>query len=116
MNGIPPEMIEAGKMDGVTPLREFINLVLPSIYGTFSTLIIVAVAGVFTNQLNLYSFFGKGAQPQNSTIGYYLYNQTQSASLAGYPRLAAMGIIFTLIVAPVTLLVRYVVNKFDPTE
>lgn len=115
MNGIPPELIEAGKIDGVTPLREFVNLVLPSIYGTFGTLIIVAVAGVFTNQLNLYSFFGKGAQPQNSTIGYYLYNQTQSASLAGYPRLAALGIIFTLIVAPVTMLVRYFINKMDMT-
>lgn len=114
MNGISPEMIEAGKMDGVTPFREFIHLVVPSIYGTFGTLIIVAVAGVFTNQLNLYSFFGTGAQPQNSTIGYYLYTQTQAASVAGYPRLATMGIIFTLIVAPVTLLVRYIINKFDP--
>lgn len=115
MNGIDPSITEAGEMDGITAFKEYFYIVLPSVYSTFSTLVVVAVAGVFANQLNLYSFFGRGAQAETSTIGYYLYKNTQSASLSEYPRLAAMGIILTLIVAPVTLLVKYLIEKFGPT-
>lgn len=115
MNGIDPSIIEAGEMDGINAFEEYLYIVLPSVYTTFSTLVVVAVAGVFSNQLNLYSFFGRGAQAQTSTIGYYLYKNTQSASLAEYPYLAAMGLMLTVIVAPVTMLVRYLLEKFGPS-
>ena len=65
--------------------------------------------------MNLFSFFGAQADYRVYTFGYYLYKNTQSASLSEYPRLAAMGIILTLIVAPVTLLVKYLIEKFGPT-
>lgn len=65
MNGIDPSITEAGEMDGITAFKEYFYIVLPSVYSTFSTLVVVAVAGVFANQLNLYSFFGRGAQAGN---------------------------------------------------
>lgn len=116
MSGINPEILEAGKIDGVTPVSEFFFLVFPSIYGTFETLVVMSVAGVFTNQFYLFNFFGGGGgvAPINMTIGYYFFVQTKETTLAGYPRLAAMGLLFTAVVAPLTLIVRYVMDKFDP--
>lgn len=115
MNGIPPEMIEAARMDGATGLREFWHITLPMVYPTFITFTVVSVAGIFVNQLNLYSFFGKASPIK--TWGYWLYNQTQQATgESDYPILSAMGLLFTVITVPLTLIVKKLLEKFGPKQ
>ena len=67
--------------------------------------------------MSLFSIYGAGAQHKYYTMGYYLYVNSMSLSnLYNYPYLAAMGLVITLIVAPITLLAHRVLSKFDPTE
>ena len=115
MGNISPEMIEAAKLEGVTGIKEFIFISFPMIYPTFTTFLITGIAGIFTNQWNLFSFFGGGGQIQ--TFGYWLYVQTSGAAAeAEYPVLAAIGFWLTLIAVPMVLVIKKLVEKFGPKE
>ena len=112
MDQIAPEVIEAGQLDGVTPVREFFSIVIPMILPTISTFIIANVATLFTNQANLYAFFGgEKVLAQDFTIGYYLFSLVgESGSMDKYPYASMLGIICTLIAFPLTVLVRRLLN------
>ncbi|PWM75294.1 MAG: hypothetical protein DBX59_02375 [Bacillota bacterium] len=116
MSGIDDSVIEAAKLDGASPLREFVSVILPMIYPTLVTFLVVNVAGIFTNQLNLYSFYGNGAEVKYRTIGYFLFRNTKLASNAELPGLAAYGVVLTVISVPLTLGVRYLLERFGPSE
>lgn len=114
MSGISDSVLEAAKLDGVRPLREFFTIVLPMIYPTIVTLAVVNVANLFTNQMCLYSFYGISAERQLYTIGYYLFLKTQQAGNSGlseYPYLAAFGIVVSAVTIPLTVGFRKVMNK-----
>ena len=117
MSGISQEIVESAHLDGAVGIREFRSITLPLIYPTLSTFLVTGIAGIFTNQIGLYSFYGNSAPADIQTYGYYLYTKTQSAaSEAEYPILAAMGLIFTVVVVPLTLLVKRGLEKFGPKE
>jgi ABC-type sugar transport system permease subunit len=111
MDQIAPEIIEAGKVDGVSPIREFFSIVVPMILPTVSTFVIANVATLFTNQANLYAFFGPQVQPSDYTIGYHLFNLVgEGQGMDKYPYASALGILCTLIAFPMTLLARRLLN------
>lgn len=118
MAKIPPEVVEAAELDGITPLKEFFFITFPMVFSTFSTFIVVGVAGVFVNQASLYSFFGEGAAYQDYTIGYYIYKTVNGAMAtnADYCHLSTVGLLFSFITIPITILVRSLLNRIDPTE
>lgn len=117
MKGISNDVLEAAKIDGVTSFQEFVHIILPQIFSTVSVFIITGIAGIFTNQINLFAFFNKSAELQNYTIGYYLYMKVQSAtSSAEYPYLSALGLVITFIIAPICVLLRRAMRKVDPME
>ena len=112
MDQIATEVIEAGQIDGVTPIRECFSIVIPMILPTISTFIIANVATLFTNQANLFAFFGgESVLPQDMTIGYYLFSLVgENGHMDKYPYASMLGIICTLIVFPLTVLVRRLLN------
>lgn len=119
MNDISPEQIEAANLDGATAFREFWHICLPSVFPTLSTFLVVGVAGIFTSQFNLFSFFGTGEKANGyvMTYGYWLYRETVKAQSAGrgqIPIVAAMGIMMTIVAVPLTLLVRWLLDKYGP--
>ena len=115
MNGIDPSITEAAKLDGANPFVEFFHIILPLIFPTIQTFLVTGVAGLFVNQINLVAFEGLSAEGQYMTIGYYLFKDTEAATQYRYPILAAYGISLTLIAAPLTLLVRWALEKFGPS-
>lgn len=116
MSRVPDSVIEAGQIDGVGPFREFFVIVLPLIASTVSTFIIAGVAGLFTNEGNIYAFSGYWAAEKNQTLGYYLLIQVMSkdSTLADYPYAAAAGLSLAFVAAPLTLLVKYILEKVVP--
>lgn len=102
-------------MDGASPLQEFFKIVLPMIYPTITVFVTVGIAGIFTNQLGLFSFFGSSADVELYTFGYYLYKNVQGASVASYPYLSALGLLMTLVAAPITLAARCLMERFGPS-
>ena len=119
MGQVSTEMIEAAEVDGASSVRVFISIIIPSIFPTISTFLVTGIAGIFTNQAGLYNFFGGGAYPSSNTLGYYLFVQVIGATGGGmttYPYAAAGGLILTLIAAPVTLIVKWLLEKLGPSE
>jgi len=108
MDQIAPEIIEAGEVDGVKPYQEFFFIVVPMILPTVATFMVASVATLFTNQASLYSFYGDGVEPENYTIGYYLFELVNRVGVgkSKYGYASALGIICTCIAFPLTLLVR----------
>lgn len=117
MSAIPADVIEAAKIDGVSAVKEFFYVSLPMVYPTIVTFLITAVATMFTNQYNMYSFYGSSSPAGTANYGYYFFNVTQAAeSRAEYSTISAMGLYLTAIALPLTIGVRYLLNKFGPSE
>ena len=116
MRGISESVIEAAALDGAIGFREFVHISLPLIYPTAVTFIVVGVAGIFTNQLNLFNFYGKGASENMYTFGYYMYAEMLKVqgTLTEYPYFAAMGILMSLVATPLTFGVKYLLEKLGP--
>ena len=119
MSGVSEEIVEAAHIDGCGDFRELIHIILPSVYPTLTTFIVVGVAGFFTNQMHIYDMYGGGDKADSSiwTLGYYMYKSTVSGEKTKdlYPYLSAMGIVFTLIAAPISIFVKWAMEKFGPS-
>lgn len=122
MSGISEEVIEAAHIDGASSIKEFWHIVLPYAYPTVSVFLITGFAQICSNQYNVYNMFA-GSLTDNSlrNLGYYLFVEvnTKFRSGGGMPELpyyAAIGVILTLVAVPLTLLLKYVLEKFGPSE
>ena len=117
MSDISPDIIDAAKIDGVTPLKEFLLINIPMIMPTIAVFVVSSTATIFVNQMNLFSFYGAEAANYDIwTIGYYMYQGITTASLADYPYFAAFGLVMTMITIPITLIVRRFMNRLNPSE
>ena len=114
MKSISDSVVEAAQIDGASPLREFVSVTVPLVYPTLVTFLVVGVAGIFTNQLNIYSLMGTGAETYLYTFGFYLYKETSTAQMSEYPFLSSLGLLMTFVAVPLTLLVKYLLEKFGP--
>lgn len=117
MSKIDNSIVESGKIDGMNNFQEFWYITLPSIFPTITIFLVVGVAGLFTSQAGLFSFYGATARPDLQTIGYVffvkIFKNTES-SFAQYPYAAAAGLLFTMVAAPATLLAKYLLERFGP--
>lgn len=117
ISAISKSILEAAELDGVNTVQEFILIVLPQIVGTVSVFVITGITVIFTNQLNLYSIYHKNAPSHLYTVGYYMYREIQAASsYAVYPKMAALGIVITVVVAPLIIGMRRLSKKLNPLE
>ena len=118
MSGISDSILDASKIDGASPLREFVSIILPMIYGTISTLLVVAVAQIFTNEASLYGLYAEAIPYlEMRTIGYYLFTLTRTAGYdtTQYPYIAAFGVLLSAVTIPLTILIRSGLKRFGPS-
>lgn len=115
MSDISPDIVDAAKIDGVTPMKEFLLIDIPIIMPTIAVFVVSSTATIFVNQMNLFSFYGADAANYDIwTIGYYMYQGITVAPLSEYPYFAAFGLVMTMITIPITLIVRRLMNRMDP--
>lgn len=120
MSGINESIVESAELDGANILQEFVYITFPNIYSTYVTFLIVQMASIFTSTMNLHTFFGSNSLFK--TIGYDIYINTLEAdvfveagkNLMPYPVISAYGLILTVIVAPITLIIRKTLEKLGP--
>lgn len=113
MSGIDESIIESAQLDGINIFKEFIYFSIPLIWPTITTFLVSGLAGLFSNQFNLFSFFGSGAEIYHETLGYYMYKQTLN-SISQYPLVSTMGIILSIVMVPLVLLVKRGLVKIGP--
>ncbi len=116
MNEIDDSVIEAAKLDGVGNMfQELWYILLPLIFPTISTFLITGFAGIMMNAGSIPTFFMYSAPQEAVNIGYLYWCEVANAStFNGFPLLAAGGLLMTLFVAPLTLLLRWALEKFGP--
>lgn len=117
MSRIPESLVEVGNLDGISRIREFFSVTVPLIFPTITTFLIAGVAGFFTNQIQLFNFYAGAARPSVQTLGYYFFTMvlgSEDLAFPKYPYASAAGLVFTFIAAPLTLLVKYVLEKITP--
>ncbi len=116
MNTVDPSVAESAQLEGIGFWGEFWHIVLPACYEVLTLGFVTGIAGIFTNSLNLYAFYGTGAPNNAETIGYYITVLTLDGSEFDYPRLSAWGVMVTIVVTPLTLLLRHLINRYGPSE
>ncbi len=119
MSSIQTSLIEAAKIDGASEFEIFWHIILPGCYKTIVSLFIISIAGTASNQAFLFSFYAGNAPSEMQTLGYYQFMLVISSGQenpVSYPIASAYGVILTLIIAPLTFISRYLLNKFGPSE
>lgn len=120
MGSISQEVMEYGKIENLSSIKELWYVVVPLIFPTITTYLVVALAGFFTNYGFFYSFFdGKtiGNTPYD-TLGFVFFVKVvgDNVTLADYPYAAAGGLLFTAFVAPITIITKSLLEKLGPSE
>ncbi len=120
MRGISEEIFDSSKIDGVSNMfQEIWYIIFPLIYPTLSTFWITGFAGIFSTTGPLVEFYDNAAPDYVYNMGYFLtveFLHGGSGSEFSYPMYAAGGIILTVIIAPLTFLVKWALEKFGPSE
>lgn len=115
MNSIDPGIFEAGRIDGCTTLDEITKIVIPLIFPTLSTYFITATAGLFTMSGSLFLFYGLNNVPRNTYfLGFYMFKIAMTGDLTAYPQAAAVSVMITFVSIPMTLGMRWFLNRIDP--
>ncbi len=117
MRGINPDIFESARIDGVSNMfQELRHIILPLIYPTLTTFFVTGFAAIFSNAGPLMEFYNTGAPDYVSNMGYYFTKMILvDATEFSYPKYAAGGLILTVIVAPLTMLLKNFLEKFDYT-
>lgn len=118
MSKIDDSIVEYSQLEGVTPLQEFWCITLPLIFPTITIFLVAGVAALFTNQAGLYNFFGASAHEHLHTLGYVFFvkvAKSSEANYAQYPYASAAGLLFTLVATPITMLVKWALEKYGPS-
>lgn len=120
MEQISPSILEAAELDGAESLVELWHIILPQIMGTVSTFLIATIAGAFTNQANIFNFYGEDAfdYSQTNTLGYYMFVLVQPNSKLGFGRAyygyaSALGLCCTVLALVPTILFRNFSKRFE---
>lgn len=118
MNAIAPEIIESAKLDGVNTLQELWYILMPLIFPTITTFMVTGVAGMLVADGPLFLFYYTNAPSEMYTMGYYLLIETAYSKTGpmAYPFLSALGMLLTLVSAPLTILVKFLMEKYGPSE
>ncbi|MBQ3572012.1 MAG: sugar ABC transporter permease [Clostridia bacterium] len=117
MSKIDDSLVEFGQLEGISTLQEFWYVTLPLIFPTITIFLVSGIAGLFTSQASLFNFYGTGAHEHMHTLGYIFFvkiMKSEEVSLPQYPYASAAGLLFTLVATPVTLFVKWGLEKIDP--
>lgn len=111
---IPVELIEAAKLDGITARKEFTHIIMPLVWSTLSTLLILNMTGIFGASGPIL-LFTKGAY-QTTTIGYWIFDKVAYVGLSAYNEVAAAGLVFSCVGVPVIMFFKWLLERIPTVE
>lgn len=107
---VPTELLEAAKLDGITPFKEFIYIILPMIAGTLSTLYIIGISGILgAGGATLYLTFGEYG---TMTLSFWITKQVYTGQGSGTT--SALGILMTAVSLPLVYFTKWLSGKIIP--
>ncbi|MDE7330505.1 MAG: sugar ABC transporter permease [Clostridia bacterium] len=106
---VPTEVLESARLDGVGTMGELFRVVIPMIWPTLVTMFIMSMMGIFSVVFQPL-FLTNKLMDETMTIGLWIFNK--AADNAGNVQAATLGIMSTVVVAPIILLTRWGLDKF----
>lgn len=110
MGRIPSDLIEYGKLEGITPIQEFVKVVLPLIWPTFVTMVTLSIIGMFGASGSVLLL--TNGQYGTSTLAFWMYQVVKDGLASEYGRVTAAGLIFTVLTLPILIIGRKFMNKY----
>lgn len=109
LQNIPPELIEASKIDGATPLQRVRHIVFPLVRPAFTVSLFLTLSNSFKLYDQNLSLTGGG--PGNSTqmLAMNIYNTAFKFSNMGVAQ--AKAVIFFLVIGVITMTQVYITKK-----
>lgn len=120
MSRIPIEVLESGRLDGVTGGREFFSLILPMIWPTLSTLIVLQCTSILSSSGQILLLVGNNeAFTLNAiTINHWIFNKVYAGGshMQGqYALVSATGLCLTAVSLPVIMFIKWLLLEKIPT-
>lgn len=108
MNVISPEMLEAGELDGCNWFQEFYRLIIPTIWPTISTVVLLGSIG-FLGATGPVLAFTKGDY-ETYTLGYVLYEMVGRVGghegYQNYNLASALGLCMSAVSFPLVMIIK----------
>ncbi len=104
---IPNELFESAQMDGAGNFKQFTKIMIPMIWPTIVTLIVLGMTNILTLYLQPVLFDLNNTE----TIAGSIFNGVNSGGKTQYPEYAAFGLLCSLVIAPMILLIRKAISK-----
>ena len=108
MSRIPQEVIESAKLDGIGFWGELIYMVIPLIWPTISTMLLLNFVNIFGASGPILLF--TQGDYETTTISYWIFEQSVSTN-PDYNYAAATGLVFTFVQLPIVFFVRWLTKK-----
>ncbi len=113
MNSISTEVLEAGELDGCNWIQELFFIILPMIWPTISTILILSMAGFMSSTGPILAM-----TPNNTetfTLSYVLYCRATGVGGLGQDiyYASAIGLVMSIITFPIVLILRRILNKIQ---
>ncbi len=110
MSRIPYDLIEYGKLEGIGPLKEFKTVILPLIWPTFTTMLILQIMGIFGASGSVQIL--TDGQHGTYTLAYWMYRIVKEGTTEQYNLVAALGLIFTVLSIPLVIVGRKLLDRW----
>lgn len=116
MSRVPPDLVEYGRLEGISMFKEFRHLILPLIYPLLEIQLLGVFVGFFTTSGPLFAIYAENAPEEAKTFGYYMFTQVvgRNASEAMYGYTAAANLVIGLVSVPIVYGTKFLLDKFDP--
>lgn len=115
LNRIPESLKEYTQLEGCGPVREYFTITLPMIFPTMAIFVYTGLSGFYTNQMNLYTYFGTQSTSL-TTLGYYTFANIMRDGQSVYGQMTAVGLFFTIIMTPIILFVKWLCDKVPDVQ
>lgn len=113
LSRIPSSVIEAGRLDGASWIRELFQIILPLVWPTFVLLATTNLAAIFSATGNV--FLLTEGKYGTQTIANWMYTSVQRAANPYgtdiLNKVAAVGLLLTVISCTIAILVRKFIGK-----
>lgn len=109
MGRIPQELIEYGRLEGISLPTELFRVVIPMTWPTIATLLITGTTSAFTIFMQPKLLTAGGPNFSSSTIGLYVVSATETNQ---YNWAATVGVMFSIIGIALVLLIKHFADKF----
>ncbi|MBQ3492805.1 MAG: sugar ABC transporter permease [Clostridia bacterium] len=116
---IPVETLESGRLDGVSASREFFQLILPMMWPTLSTILLLQITGILEASGALLLLVGDAASFDLGahTITFWMWSQVYAGGehMAGaYTRVCGVGLCLSIMVMPFVFFVKWIFTDVLP--